>query len=184
MLRKLLLLISVFLCIFGFAHAQPELLLSTNPPVPVAVFPEKLIRIEDEAFSGTNFWTILFHEGLRYIGDRAFEENKRLQSVYLPESVNCIGRDAIPDNEGLLVVGKAGSFAQQWAEKQGFRFLPVGFLITQTHLRECIEARETGAYPQLNEENYLRLQKGGNFRQRSLRRRDRPEMNVPEARIP
>ena len=86
-------------------------------------FPSSLETIESEAFAGTEAQTATFQKRLQNIGKKAFHSAVNLKDVYLPDSVVIIADSAFPKNKGLTIHGVEGSFAQQWAEENGFEFV-------------------------------------------------------------
>ena len=58
-------------------------------------------------------------EGVVFLGDSAFLGCRQLKSVTIPESVTEIG-SLLPD---VTVFGKAGSYAETWAEEKGLTFV-------------------------------------------------------------
>lgn len=74
---------------------------------------------------------------LEYIGDEAFEgvassdsaeipghdfpaESSKLLTVWIPASVSYIGDNAFPRSEAVRIVASIGSYAQRWAQEQGY----------------------------------------------------------------
>lgn len=74
---------------------------------------------------------------LEYIGDEAFEgvassasaiisghdfsdESSNLLTVWIPASVSYIGNNAFPRAEAVRIVASRGSYAQRWAQEQGY----------------------------------------------------------------
>jgi uncharacterized repeat protein (TIGR02543 family) len=54
-------------------------------------FPNGLVSIGDDAFNGCKLESLEFHAGLKTIGGSAFQSNKSLVSVIIPEGVETIG---------------------------------------------------------------------------------------------
>lgn len=82
--------------------------------------PASLTWIEEEAFAGTAFQLVVLDEKLTYIGEKAFGGAQDLQSVYISENTAYIGAEAFPAD--TMIHGREGSYAQQWAEENGYRF--------------------------------------------------------------
>ena len=60
-------------------------------------------------------------EGVALLGGSAFAGCAQLQSLSLPESLTVIGQDLAP--AGVIVFGKAGSYAQTWADENNRPFI-------------------------------------------------------------
>ena len=85
--------------------------------------PAKLTVIEDEAFMGVSAEVVVLPEGTESIGDYAFAQSKGLRQVYIPDSVKTIGEHAFDGcSEELVVCGKAGSAAEEFAEAKEMEF--------------------------------------------------------------
>lgn len=123
-MKKFFILITVFL-VLGFAFFQRAM---TNDyygqfygsPERITIFPRSLQIIENDAFAGTSLEKIKFEDSVIFIGDRAFQNVFTLQAVYIPENTAYIGPGAF--SEATLICGKSGSYAQQWAEENGYSF--------------------------------------------------------------
>ncbi len=94
--------------------------LANGPPGQMKTFPASLRIVEDDAFSGTSFKTIIFNSSLVFIGNGAFQDVCTLTDVYIPESTAFIGSEAFPSD--TIIHGSAESYAQKWAEENGYRF--------------------------------------------------------------
>ena len=94
--------------------------LANGPPGQMKTFPASLRIVEDDAFSGTSFKTIIFDSSLVFIGNGAFQDVCTLTDVYIPESTAFIGSEAFPSD--TIIHGSAGSYAQKWAEENSHRF--------------------------------------------------------------
>ena len=60
--------------------------------------------------------------GLTAIGERAFAGCVSMGTVFIPETVSSIGRDAFADCGALMIRGKAGGAAEQYAKENGVVF--------------------------------------------------------------
>ena len=91
--------------------------------VPDAVLPADLQEIGEQAFSGCDFKYVVIPEGTTAIKSRAFSDCANLRIISIPESVTSIASDAfsgVPD--GLMIEGTEGSYAEYYAERNGFTF--------------------------------------------------------------
>ncbi len=87
------------------------------------VFPESLKSIELRAFAACSSLTELeFPEGTEHIGFMAFAMCSSLSKITLPDSVTEIESAAFSGCSGLTVCGSAGSYAQTYAEANGYPF--------------------------------------------------------------
>ena len=91
--------------------------------MPVFVFPDSLISVEEEAFEGTAAVAVYLPDGMKEIGQSAFAGMPRLAFVYIPDSVLRIAGDAFAGVKGMTVFGVSGSYAQSWAQEHGYRFV-------------------------------------------------------------
>ena len=86
--------------------------------------PDGIQSIGREAFLGCRSlkrpW---FPEGLTHIGERAFCGCRSMQEVYLPDSLADIGPGAFSDCDHLVIHGKAGTPAEQYAKENGMAFV-------------------------------------------------------------
>ena len=84
--------------------------------------PAELKEIQEEAFAGTtDSLCVLVNDLCTVIGDRAFA-GSGLKAVYIPASVHSIATDAFPN--GTVIYTPAGSYAEGWANDNGFRTVP------------------------------------------------------------
>lgn len=78
--------------------------------------PVSLEYIGDEAFAG------VASSGFAKISEHDFpDESNKLLTVWIPASVSYIGDNAFPRTETVRIVVSRGSYAQRWAQKQGYR---------------------------------------------------------------
>ena len=75
--------------------------------------------IDDRAFEGAEFTTMILPQGLRKIGWFAFYDCRRLIEISIPAGVSEIGYGAFDGCERIRVVCPAGSFAEQYAKSYG-----------------------------------------------------------------
>ena len=103
---------------FGIVFAETEL--EVGKERSTAVFPVSLRILDDEAFAGTAIEIAIFGEVLQTVGDRVFADVESLTDVYFPESTKYIGMNSFC--AGVLIHGAENSYAQVWAEENGFDF--------------------------------------------------------------
>jgi hypothetical protein len=124
-------LIIAALCLLLQVTTLP--LSKTQRGAPLPLFgmsdsPEQVQPGESEN-TGAVFQLPLF---LEYIGDGAFEgigsleqdshaESSMVLTVCIPATVSFIGDNAFPPAETVLFVASRGSYAQRWAQEQGYR---------------------------------------------------------------
>jgi hypothetical protein len=71
---------------------------SLIPRIPSKIQGKKVLRIEEEAFSGKKLTSVTIPQNVTKIGDRAFEDNQ-LTSVTIPDSVTTISDGAFYGNQ-------------------------------------------------------------------------------------
>lgn len=119
--NKILALVLLLLYAMFISH----ILLYSEPSCPIpescGMLPSELQHLSDEAFAETALDTVIFADGIVYIGEHAFWNALHLSNVYIPESTYSIGVDAFPTS--AIIHGIRGSFVQDWAEENGYRFV-------------------------------------------------------------
>lgn len=152
-------------------------------------FPSSLLVIEEEAFFGTGANELFFQCEIKFIGDRAFSNMPNLEKVYVPESVTYIGIDAFEGSGNLKILGKKGSYAEDWANKYGFSFVvdyELRILIYSANNYKTLLAKKTAIKTELNIFS-SRQCKPNSWRVRSLknmRPQKRSELHAIEERFP
>lgn len=87
------------------------------------VLPDSLVLVEAEAFRNSSFASVYCCENLSAVGAYAFAGNPSLEWVYLPASVTSIDSTAFSGcSQSLVIYGRAGSYAQQFANEHGITF--------------------------------------------------------------
>ena len=92
---------------------------------PDFMLPASLTTIEDEAFVGGAFIYVVLPEQTVSIGWHAFAECPNLSYIYIPETTISIDRYAFADVNGLTIIGKSGSEAETYANKNNFTFMAI-----------------------------------------------------------
>ncbi len=93
---------------------------------PAIVTPLNLTEISDEAFAGdAAFAAVQLQRNVKKIGSKAFANCVKLCAIYIPEGTTEIAGDAFDGVTGLIILGKAGSYAETFAKDQGFDFREV-----------------------------------------------------------
>ena len=91
--------------------------------VKTIVIPKEITCIDDWAFNSCeNLEGIELPEGLGSIGWMAFAGCRKLKSITLDEKVTRIGEDAFVNCRKLTIIGKAGSYAEQYAKNNNIPF--------------------------------------------------------------
>ncbi len=93
-------------------------------PTPDFILPSGLKTIEQEAFEGAAFTYAVISNQVSTIGSRAFADCTRLSHIYIPESTVSIATDAFFGVNNLIIHGVDGSYAEFFATKYGFEFIP------------------------------------------------------------
>ena len=89
----------------------------------VFIFPSLLQRVDEEAFSGTAVKTIIFPNGLLQIGDRAFENAWDLTYIFIPKTTEYIADSAFTITPNLTIYGVDGSYSKEWAHSHEIPFV-------------------------------------------------------------
>lgn len=92
----------------------------TGIGLPQVKLPASTFYVDDEAFVGNStIQSVVAPDGLQVIGMRAFADCANLKCITLPDSVSYIAEDAFENTPDVVIFASAGSYAWQWAEKQG-----------------------------------------------------------------
>lgn len=105
-------------------------------------FREDTIGIADRAFSAKFYLTsyndgrsnaiekVAFPDGIRFIGQEAFQSNIALTEYYLPNSIQRIGVFAFFNKGGIGVIHSySGSYAEKVCMRDGYTFEPIAEII-------------------------------------------------------
>jgi len=96
-----------------------------NEPFDLTIsylLPNNTQIIANEAFSGTPVQQVIVNDGCQVIGSGAFAHCTDLVRIVLPESVLEIAEDAFLDCNSLTIIGHDGSYAMEYAKRQGIPF--------------------------------------------------------------
>lgn len=92
----------------------------TGIGLPQVKLPTSTFYVDDEAFVGNStIQSVVAPDGLQVIGTRAFADCANLKCITLPDSVSHIAEDAFENTPDVVIFATVGSYAWQWAEKQG-----------------------------------------------------------------
>lgn len=92
----------------------------TGIGLPQVKLPASTFYVDDEAFVGNStIQSLVAPDGLQVIGTRAFADCANLKCITLPDSVSHIAEDAFENTPDVVIFASVGSYAWQWAEKQG-----------------------------------------------------------------
>lgn len=92
----------------------------TGIGLPQVKLPASTFYVDDEAFVGdSTIQSVVAPDGLQVIGTRAFADCANLKCITLPDSVSYIAEDAFENTPDVVIFASVGSYAWQWAEKQG-----------------------------------------------------------------
>ena len=118
--RHLMMTLLTVVILFAFIPSVVGKLYEKVHNNSVFIAPVSLSCVEEEAFADTAFRKVVLNEKLVYLGEKAFWNSQPLQSAYIPESAEFVGLNAFPTD--TLIHGSIGSYAQQWAMVNGYRF--------------------------------------------------------------
>ena len=100
-----------------------EIVMALNSTPAVFEIPEGIKAIREMAFQGSEGLTeLIVPDGMTKIGMDAFSGCADLRAVTLPASLEEIGDRAFEYSRELLVRAPAGSWAEQYARENGYRF--------------------------------------------------------------
>ena len=81
--------------------------------------PTDMISIEQEAFmNDSSLDEVILPDGIQSIGSRAFA-NSSLRKINLPDSLIQVSDDIFENSPNVVVSAKKGTYAYEWAERQG-----------------------------------------------------------------
>lgn len=88
------------------------------------IIPEGVTRLEEGAFGDCKkLSSITLPESLEYIESFAFYNDNNLTEIYIPEGVTYMGENVFSDNRSITIYGEEGSYAQEYAQNYGIRFV-------------------------------------------------------------
>ena len=89
------------------------------------ILPKNIHTISSDAFSLTPIRFIAIPPAVESIMPYTFEKCHKLEMIFIPSSVISISKSAFYDaNPNMIIAGKSGSFAEMYAKKNNFRFIP------------------------------------------------------------
>ena len=86
------------------------------------VLPASLQMIGEDAFGGSAAEAVLLPTGLETVKKKAFADMPELKSVYVPETVTEIDRQAFTGAGKPVLIGQTGSLAESWARENRYDF--------------------------------------------------------------
>lgn len=149
-------------------------------------FPGGLLLIEDEAFEGTSFKTLIFSDGFLRVGDRAFSNMSLLKNAWFPESTVFIADSAFFQSALLKIYGVDGSYAQSWAREHRIEFERMDYWYTSPPgLENCLWFLIFPLFGVLlPDSDSKRIRRYLRALVISMRPQDRPELNPIDYRFP
>lgn len=133
-MKRIIIAVLCLLQVTMLALLLPKTQLIASPlPIGMPDTPNQALSGE----SGNTMANFQLPASLEYIGDEAFEgvassdsaeipepsfpaESRKLLTVWIPASVSYIGDKAFPRAETVRIVASRGSYAQRWAQEQGY----------------------------------------------------------------
>ena len=104
-------------CFLACDRSEPE---SSSK---VAVLPQNLKIIEEEAFSGTGFNTIIIPDSCQTIAKNAFSKALELSVIYIPDSVITIEGEVFANTKEILIICESNNSAAAYARKNGIHYV-------------------------------------------------------------
>ncbi len=86
------------------------------------ILPDQLVKIEEEAFSGSNAEKIVLPETCAAIGKRAFADCMRLEYLVISRNTISISPDAFEGSTKLTIIAPSDSYAAFFAHQHGIPF--------------------------------------------------------------
>lgn len=175
----------LFFALSHFAIASSDGLY--EPKKSVFILPVSLEKINDGAFEGTAVKKVVFPEGFLSLGDRAFADARNLADVYIPATVEYIGKNAFPSNKRLTIHSVIGSVAAKWAKEHQVPFVPSSIW---SLLDDSGTMSNTSRIPADSYYKAVTSEKNNNLHGRtenegkSMRPQERPELNPIDYRFP
>jgi hypothetical protein len=98
-----------------------------NEIIETITLPSGIKTIGRETFSYCDqIKSITIPDGVTSIGEKAFFHCIRLTDIYIPATVKSINADAFDECESPITIhGTAGSYAQTWANANGYSFIAI-----------------------------------------------------------
>ena len=103
-------------------YGKDTTLITTTPDL---VLPASLEVISEEAFAGGAFRYVKLSEQTEQIGPFAFADCPNLKYIWIPNDTVTIDDKAFGDIQELVIFGKAGSTADDYAYEHYFDFIPI-----------------------------------------------------------
>ena len=107
---------------YAKANGIPYKLLDTSFGAANVTFPATTRQIKAHALRSTKARRVMVPEGVTAIGSGAFENCAQLEAIYIPYSCGSIAADAFSGVTDLVIYGRAGSYAETYAQQYGFDF--------------------------------------------------------------
>lgn len=84
---------------------------------------DSLLTIKDRAFAGCALLDrFFFPDGILEIGNQSFLKCSRLKKIYIPAGCRKIGEDAFGDCPDIIIHGKSGTIAENYAKTHSLPF--------------------------------------------------------------
>lgn len=187
-MKKLVLVVAMLACFLGMDSIEyTESFIPAAEPKATFKLPASLLEIEEEAFMYTAEEEVILPSSISFIGDRAFAYNENLRIVHVPESVSYIGDHTFIGSDQLTIEGKINTYAFDWAQRHDVHFVqnPSGSAWVD-HLRKLYSGSLILSISLcfMNPKVQLRQRKKTEYRERSERQQDRPELYPIEYKFP
>ncbi len=145
--------------------------------VSTFILPTELIRIEEEAFTGTPVNVVILPDGFKYICDNAFEGDSGLTDIYIPSTTEYIADTAFPMNSDLIIHGVEDSYALEWAEENHIAFVAENIWKPIVDNGKTVSIQEIGLaflFQIVIPKKIIKI--GSRAEEESIRPQDRPEL--------
>ncbi len=101
----------------------------------ISFLPLSLVKIDEEAFSGTGLSAVVLPEKVEYVADYAFAKTHALTNLYILSETAEISDRAFSGLARLAIHGSEQGRLREWALSRGYSFVPCEKYIPQTGLR-------------------------------------------------
>ena len=92
---------------------------------PDLELPSSLNLVDEYAFQGGKFSFVKIHERAKKVEKGAFDECDNLRYVEIDGQETIIDKDSFGEGRDIIIIGLIGGNAQQFADENGFRFVPL-----------------------------------------------------------
>ncbi len=123
MKRNRLLICAVLFIACAFPVLMASAGAEEKDAAPVFRLPSSLKIVEDEAFFNTSAETVIFPNGMSFVGEKALDMIPSLKDVFLPPTVGYIAPNVVPEDSNAVFHVVKDSISELWAQEYGHRYV-------------------------------------------------------------